>query len=72
MVGVEEADANTLPTPAVCASKNKPLICFIMSQLLKQRYPKMAVVQRAISVAMYGNGTSKQVCVSMYQDCIII
>ena len=42
-------------------SKKKPLLCLLASQLLKQRYPKLGLVQRAISVLLYGNGTSKQV-----------
>ena len=39
-------------------TKKKPLLCIIASQLLKQKWPKMGLVQRAV---MYGNGTSKQV-----------
>jgi len=42
-------------------SKKKPLLCFLASQLLKQRYQKLGLVQRAVSVLMYGNGTNKQV-----------
>jgi len=42
-------------------SKKKPLLCFLASQLLKQQYQKLGLVQRAVSVLMYGNGTNKQV-----------
>ena len=38
------------------------VLCFTISQLVKQRSPQMALVQRVISVLMYGNGASKQVC----------
>lgn len=38
-----------------------PLICFLASAILKQRSPKTCLVQRAISVLLYGNGTSKEV-----------
>ena len=37
------------------------LVCFIISILLKNRFPKMALAQRAISILLYGNGCSKQV-----------
>lgn len=37
------------------------LLCVILSMLLKKRYPKMALMQRAISILLYGNGCSKQV-----------
>ena len=41
----------------------KPLLCFLISVILKQRSPKLCLVQRAISVLLYGNGASKQVCI---------
>lgn len=43
-------------------SQHVPLICLIVSQLLKARHKKMGLVQRAVSVMLYGNGASKQVC----------
>jgi len=42
-----------------------PILCMVVSQLLKFESPKMALVQRAISVLMYGNGASKQVSISL-------
>lgn len=39
----------------------KPLLCLVASQLLKARHQHMGLVQRAVSVMMYGNGTAKQV-----------
>ena len=42
-------------------TKKKPLLCLLASQLLKQRHPKLGLVQRAMSVLLYGNGTNKQV-----------
>ena len=39
----------------------KPLLCFLASQLLKARHQHMGLVQRAVSVMMYRNGTAKQV-----------
>jgi len=41
--------------------QRKPLLCLVSSQLLKARHQKMGLVQRAVSVMMYGNCTTKQV-----------
>ena len=41
--------------------EHKPILCFLASQLLKSRHQRMGLVQRAVSVMMYGNGTAKQV-----------
>ncbi|XP_064386162.1 uncharacterized protein LOC135334762 isoform X4 [Halichondria panicea] len=38
-----------------------PMLCFVASVLLQARHQRMCLVQRAISVMMYGNGTAKQV-----------
>ena len=46
-----------IPKPA----KSKALLCILASQILKARYPYMGLVQRAISVMFYGNGTAKLV-----------
>ena len=42
-------------------SERRPLLCMLASQLLKCRHPKLGLVQRAVSIMMYGNGTTKQV-----------
>ena len=42
--------------------ENKPMLCLIASMILKSRYSRMALAQRAISVFLYGNGVPKQVC----------
>ena len=41
--------------------EKKPLLYFLASQLLKARHQHMGLVQRAVSVMMYGNGCAKQV-----------
>jgi hypothetical protein len=41
--------------------KRTPLVCCIASMLLKKRYSKMALFQRAMSVFLYGNGCTKEV-----------
>jgi len=41
--------------------KSKSMICLIACMLLKKRLGKMSLVQRAISILLYGNGCSKQV-----------
>ena len=46
-----------IPTP----ENRTPLICMIASQLLKCRHQRLCLVQRAVSIMLYGNGTSKQV-----------
>lgn len=43
------------------AEEKKPMLCLIASMLLKSRYSKMALVQRAIAILFYGNGMPKQV-----------
>ena len=43
------------------ASQKKPLLCFLASQLLKSRHQRLCLVQRAVSVMLYGNGAAKQV-----------
>ena len=49
-----------LPTP----NEDKPLICLIVSMILKKRLSKMGLVQRALSILLYGNGTSRQVIIT--------
>ena len=39
----------------------KALICFTISMVLKWRVPKLGLVQRVVSVLLYGNGATKQV-----------
>ncbi len=48
---------NLVPKPA----NKKPFICFLVSLLLKCRHQRMGLVQRAVSIMLYGNGSSKQV-----------
>lgn len=50
-------------------SEKKPLLCFLASQLLKARHQYIGLVQRAVSVMMYGNGTAKQVHFIKYTMC---
>lgn len=42
-------------------AERTPLLCLIASQLLKCRHQRLCLVQRAVSVMLYGNGTAKQV-----------
>ena len=42
-------------------AEKKPFLCMVVSQILKSCNQCMGLVQRAVSVMMYGNGTSKQV-----------
>ncbi len=39
----------------------KPLLCLLVSMIVKKSSPKICLVQRAISVLLYGNGSSKEV-----------
>ena len=39
----------------------RPLLCLLLSQIVKSRHQRLCLVQRVISVMFYGNGTSKQV-----------
>ena len=43
------------------AAQWKPLICLIVSQLVKSRHQRLGLVQSAVSMMLYGNGSSKQV-----------
>ena len=40
---------------------NKSVVCLLAAVVLKQRYKHFSIVQQAISLLLYGNGTSKQV-----------
>ena len=42
-------------------SEKKPLIAMLASQLLKTRHQRLGLVQRAVSVMLYGNCCHKQV-----------
>ena len=42
-------------------AESKPLLCLLASQIVKARHQRMGLVQRAVSVMLYGNGTAKQV-----------
>ena len=46
-----------VPWPA----EQKPLLCLVVSQLLKSRHQRLGLVQRAVSIMLYGNSSSKQV-----------
>ena len=48
------------------SSQRIPLICVIASQLLKARHQRMGLVQRAISIMLYGNGSHKQVSSALW------
>lgn len=55
------------------SAERKPLQCMIASQILKCHHPEMALVQRAVSVMMYGNSVPKQVICYvpvMYVCCV--
>jgi len=47
----------TAITPADC----KPLVCTIVSMLLKRRHQRMGFLQKVISALFYANGVHKQV-----------
>ncbi|XP_062521158.1 uncharacterized protein LOC134196093 [Corticium candelabrum] len=51
---------------------NKPMVCLVAAMVLKQRYKHFSIVQRAISLLLYGNGTSKQVynCLQPLMVCL--
>ena len=46
-----------VPQPA----EHRPLLALLISQLVKARHQKTGLVQRAISVMLYGNCSNKQV-----------
>ena len=43
--------------------KNKSLISLIASMIVKRQSPKLGLVHRTISILLYWNGTSKEVCI---------
>lgn len=53
---------------------NKPLVCMIVSMVLKHRFHKLSLVQEVISVLLYGNSAHKQVNIklSMFTLCIVV
>ena len=58
------------------STEKKPLLCIIASQLLSTIVAEDGFVQHAVSILMYGNGTSKQVRRSgklfLYFGCVYI
>ena len=42
------------------STKHYPLLCLLASMILKSRHQHLGLVQRAVSVMLYGNGTAKQ------------
>ena len=42
-------------------NKSQPFISSLACQLIKDHHPKLGLMQRAVSVLLYGNGTSKHV-----------
>lgn len=46
----------------IIPGSSKILHCTIICMILKHRHPKMALLQRVISVVLYGNAVHKQVC----------
>lgn len=46
-------------------SQRFPLLCLIASMMLKSRNQHISLVQRAISIMLYGNGTAKQVSIGI-------
>ena len=49
------------------AEKSKPFLCTVACMLLKQKSQRMSLVQRIISLLLYGNGTRKKVCAWLYK-----
>ena len=45
-----------------------PLLCLLASQILKAKHQHLGLVQRAVSVMLYGNGTAKQVKTRQYKS----
>ena len=50
---------------------DKKFISFVISLLVKKRCKHMSLVQRVISVLLYGNAVKKQVCNIMYVDVVL-
>ena len=50
----------------------KPLLCVIACMILKHRSQRMSLVQRVISVLLYGNGTHKKVHVRDTLFCFFL
>lgn len=44
----------------------KPLVCLIISMLLKQRNKRMCLLQCVFSLILYGNGAAKQVSLQVH------
>lgn len=47
---------------SIIPGSSKILQCTIICMILKHRHPKMALLQRVVSVMLYGNAVHKQVC----------
>lgn len=47
----------------------KPLVCLLLSMIVKQKSPSLCLVQRAISIMLYGNAAHKQVYIWIPVSC---
>lgn len=45
------------------SEKHYPLLCLLGSMILKARHQHLCLVQRVVSIMLYGNGTAKQVII---------
>ena len=52
---------NVVSSLVVHPEESKPMLCLLASMFLKKRNKSLALVQRCISVFLYGNVCSKQV-----------
>lgn len=48
---------------SILPKSDKAFLVFIISLILKKRNQKMSLMQRLISVVLYGNAAHKQVCI---------
>ena len=51
------------------SKERSSLLCLIATMILKSRHRKLGLVQRALSVMLYGNGTAKQASVWYISVC---
>lgn len=49
----------------------KQIICTVASQILKARHRNMCLIQRVVSVMLYGNGIKKRVSLNKFYKLVI-
>jgi len=51
-------------------SQFKPLVCVITAMILKAHNHKLCLIQKVLSIFLYGNGVHKQICIKYLEPLL--